>query len=203
MRSRPLSVHGAHVFTPPVFPDTRGLFTAPYQREFFEKEVGHRLPVITQLAYSHSRQGVVRGVHFTAAPPGMATYLHCPKGAVLDIAVDVRAGSPTFGCWESVRLDCRNRAAVYLPVGMGHAFVALEDDTVMSYLLSGGYEPDHEKAVSVHDPDLDLPLPEGLLDPVMSERDRGAPTLRALQHAGTLPDFEECLRLEADLGGGV
>ncbi|MFE9245762.1 dTDP-4-dehydrorhamnose 3,5-epimerase family protein [Nocardiopsis sp. NPDC006938] len=200
MRSRPLSVHGAHLFTPTVFPDSRGLFTAPYQREHFEEATGRPLPPLTQLAYSRSSAGVVRGVHFTTAPPGMATYLHCPQGAVLDIAVDVRVGSPTYGRWEAVRLDEHNRSAVYLPVGMGHAFVSLTDDTVMSYLLSGGYEPDHEKAVNVLDPELDLPLPEGL-EPVLSERDRAAPDLRRLREDGLLPDFEECLDVEARLRG--
>jgi epimerase EvaD len=191
-------VHGAHLFTPPVFPDSRGLFTAPYQREHFEKATGRSLPPITQLAYSRSGAGVVRGVHFTTAPPGMATYLHCPQGAVLDIAVDVRVGSPTYGRWEAVRLDQHNRSAVYLPVGMGHAFVSLTDDTVMSYLLSGGYEPDHEKAADVHDPELDLPLPADL-DLVLSDRDRAAPALRRLREDGLLPDFEECLVLQRDL----
>ncbi|GHC96464.1 dTDP-4-dehydrorhamnose 3,5-epimerase [Nocardiopsis terrae] len=200
MRSRPLAVHGAHLFTPDVFPDHRGLFTAPHQREHFEAATGHRPPPVEQLAYSHSRRGVVRGVHFTRTPPGIATLAHCPTGTALDLVVDLRLGSPTFGRFDTVVLSPDDRSSVYLPVGVGHAFVALEEDTVMSYLLSGGYSPADEKAVDVFDPELGLPLPEGIT-PVASARDRDAPSLAECREAGILPDYAECLRVEHELVG--
>ncbi|MBT2376496.1 dTDP-4-dehydrorhamnose 3,5-epimerase family protein [Streptomyces sp. ISL-111] len=202
MQWKTMGVHGARVFTPTVFPDERGLFVAPFQRDPYTEAVG--LPPFppVQTAHSRSRRGVVRGVHYTAAPPGMATYVYCAQGRVLDMVVDVRVGSPTFGQWDSVLLDAQEFRAVYLPLGVGHAFSALEDDTVMSYLLSGGYSPEDEKAVSVFDPVLKLPVTQSP-PPVLSPRDRSAPTLAQAQESGLLPDYATCLELEAKLCSAV
>lgn len=198
MQWRNLGVHGARVFTPTVHRDARGLFVAPFQREPFIDAVG-RVPFpLAQTAHSRSRRDVVRGVHYTTAPPGMATYVSCARGRALDVVVDVRVGSPTFGRWDSVMLDAERFHSVYLPVGVGHAFRALEDDTVMSYLLSGGYVAEHEQALSVFDPALGLPVGEDP-PPVLSPRDRAAPTLAQAREAGLLPDYAVCLELEAAL----
>ncbi|ARX88792.1 dTDP-4-dehydrorhamnose 3,5-epimerase [Streptomyces alboflavus] len=152
-----MGVRGAYAFTPTVFPDERGLFVAPYQRPAYTHAVGGPLFPVAQTGHSRSRRGVVRGVHYTRTPPGMATYVHCARGSALDLVVDLRVGSPTFGRWDCLVLDAETFCAVHLPVGVGHAFQALEDDTVMEYLLSGGYAADDEKAVSVTDPALALP----------------------------------------------
>lgn len=193
-----LGVQGARVFTPTVFPDERGLFVAPFQRDPYAGAVGLPPFPLAQTAHSRSRRGVIRGVHYTAAPPGMATYVYCARGRALDMVVDVRVGSPTFGRWDSVLLDAEEFRAVYLPLGVGHAFTALEDDTVMSYLLSGGYSAEDEKAVSVFDPALGLPVAPSP-PPLLSPRDRSAPTLAEAREAGMLPDYATCLELEAEL----
>jgi GNAT superfamily N-acetyltransferase len=91
---------------------------------------GHPLFAPAQISHSRSRRGVVRGVHYTATPPGMAKLVHCPQGRALDFIVDLRTGSPAFGRWESVELDPASGRSAYLPVGVGHLFVALEDDEV-------------------------------------------------------------------------
>lgn len=194
MKARALGVIGAHEFTPTVFPDRRGLFAAPFQGDVFTEQTGFRHFPVSQTGHSVSRRGVVRGVHYTDAPPGMATYVYCPRGRVTDFIVDLRVGSPTFGRVESTTLDPESFQALYVPVGVGHGYVAHEDDTVVSYLLSGGYSPEHERAVSVHDPDLALPLPGA--EPVLSDRDQVAPTLREAEGAGILPEYEACLELE-------
>ncbi|WP_030544290.1 dTDP-4-dehydrorhamnose 3,5-epimerase family protein [Streptomyces albus] len=191
MEIRELAVEGAVEFTPRIFPDERGLFVSPFQQEAFEKAVGHRLLRVAQTNHSRSRRGVVRGVHFTATPPGTAKYVYCARGAALDIVVDIRVGSPTYGAWDAVRLDPVDFRAVYFPVGVGHAFVALEDDTVMSYMLTSGYVAENEHALSVLDPELGLPIPAGI-EPVMSERDTVAPTLAEARAAGLLPDYAAC-----------
>jgi 5-epimerase len=191
MKVRELSVLGAYEFTPPVFPDHRGLFVAPFQESAFVEAVGHPLR-LGQTNHSVSRRGTVRGVHFTDLPPGQAKYVYCPRGALLDVVLDVRVGSPTFGQWDAVRLDTVDYRAVYLAEGLGHAFVALEDDTVMSYLCSTGYNPSADHGVNPLDPSLDLPWPVDL-EPIMSGKDRDAPNLAQARDDGLLPDYETCL----------
>ncbi|MFC4534488.1 dTDP-4-dehydrorhamnose 3,5-epimerase family protein [Sphaerisporangium dianthi] len=196
MRARKLSVEGAVEFTPEVFPDERGLFASPYQEPAFVEAVGRPLFPVAQTSHSRSRRGVVRGVHYTATPPGNAKYVYCPQGRALDLIVDLRTGSPTFGAWDAVELTPGSYRSVYLPIGVGHAFVILEDDTIMSYLLSMFYDPAVELAISPLDPALGLPIPAGL-DPLLSPRDREAPTLAAAMEAGTLPEYDVCQRMEA------
>src|SRR5436309_1844239 len=132
MQVRELDIAGSWEFTPPAFPDHRGMFAAPFQGEAFTAAVGYPLR-LAQTNHSVSRRGTIRGVHFADVPPSQAKYVYCPSGALLDVVVDVRVGSPTFGEHEVVRLDAQDYHAVYLAEGLGHAFVALEDDTVMSY----------------------------------------------------------------------
>jgi 5-epimerase len=194
MRSRELAVSGAFVFTPDVFPDDRGFFVSPMQRPALQDTIGQASFPVAQASYSRSRRGVVRGVHFTRTPPGCAKYVHCPQGRALDIVVDVRIGSPTFGRWDTVLLDSEAARAVYLPIGVGHAFVALTDRTIMTYLLSAAYEAPNEAAVSVTDPTLALPIPLDV-EPILSARDSGAPTLAEAEAAGLLPDYTTCLML--------
>jgi len=186
---------GAYVFTPAVFPDDRGVFLSPYEESMFVEAVGYPLFPVAQLSYSVSRSGVLRGLHYTRTPPGMAKFVHCPRGRVLDMVVDVRLGSPTFGLCDTVLLDDRDRRALYLPVGVGHLFVALDDDSMMSYTLSREYLPTNELALTPFDPALALPIPDGL-DLVLSERDRTAPTLDQARIAGLLPDFQVCQEIE-------
>jgi epimerase EvaD len=195
MESRELVVTGALEFTPQVFEDSRGLFVSPFQEPVFVEVSGRPLFPVAQMSHSRSRRGVVRGVHFTASPPGMAKYVFCPRGKALDIAVDIRLGSPTFGQWDAVVLDQESFRAVYLPVGVGHAFIALCDDTVMQYTLSGSYVAENELALSVLDPDLNLPIPSDI-EPILSDRDRVAPTLAESIARGLLPRYLECQEVD-------
>lgn len=191
MDVRELAVRDAYEFVPPVFPDHRGAFVAPFQEPAFTSAIGHRLTV-AQTNHSVSRRGTIRGVHFADVPPGQAKYVYCPRGALLDVVVDVRVGSPTFGESASVRVDSGEFRAVYLAEGLGHAFVALEDDTAMTYLCSTSYAPAREHGISPLDPALDLPWPEGI-EPVLSEKDVTAPTLAEAERAGLLPRYDDCV----------
>jgi 5-epimerase len=187
---RELAVPGVVEFTPKVFPDARGRFVAPFQESTFLDATGHRLH-LAQVNHSISRRGVLRGVHFSDVPPGQAKYVHCSRGALLDVAIDIRVGSPTFGRWESVLLDTETYRAVYLPEGVGHAFIALADDTVMAYLCSTGYDPSAEHTVYPLDPALRLPWPADL-DVVLSDKDRTAPTLAEAARTDILPRWPAC-----------
>jgi 5-epimerase len=189
MQVRELKISGAFEFTPSVFPDDRGLFVAPFQEAVFAAAVGHPLRV-AQTNHSESRRGVVRGLHYADTPPGQAKYVYCPRGRLLDVVVDLRVGSPTFGEWDAVELSSEKFNSMYLAEGLGHALMALEDGTVTSYLCSEGFNPKAERAV--HPLSLDLPWPADVT-PVLSPKDAAAPTLAEAREAGTLPSYDECL----------
>jgi 5-epimerase len=193
MQVRELAVTGAFEFTPRVFPDDRGLFVCPFEEESFVKAVGHPLR-LAQTNHSRSRRGVIRGMHFTDVPPSQAKYVHCPQGALLDIVLDVRVGSPTFGRWDAVRLDPVDFRAVYVPEGLAHGMMALEDDTVISYLCSTGYNPGIEHGIDALDPALGLPWPAEI-EVVMSDKDRAWPGLADAAKAGILPSYADCQAL--------
>ncbi|MGH3829715.1 MAG: dTDP-4-dehydrorhamnose 3,5-epimerase [Pseudonocardiaceae bacterium] len=190
MRFRELAVPGVVEFAPTIFPDARGRFVAPFQQSSFIAATGHRL-TLAQSNHSISRRGVIRGVHFSDVPPGQAKYVHCSRGALLDIAIDLRLGSPTFGRWESVLLDAETCRAVYLPEGVGHAFIALAEDTVMTYLCSTGYHLEAEHTVCPLDPALQLPWPPQN-EIIISDKDREAPTLTEATQTNLLPTWAAC-----------
>ncbi len=195
MKVRELGIPDAYEINTDVFPDDRGLFVNPFRAGALAEAIGRPLHV-RQTNHSASKRGVVRGVHFSMLPPGQAKYVYVPRGAALDIVVDIRIGSPTYGQHDVVRLDDRDFRAVYLAEGLGHCAVALEDDTVLSYLCSTEYDPGREKGVSPTDPELALPVPA---DASLSPRDTGAPTLAEAAEQGLLPTYEACLAFYASI----
>jgi dTDP-4-dehydrorhamnose 3,5-epimerase len=197
VKATELSISGAWEFVPQQFPDSRGNFLVWYDATAFADALGFELSV-AQTNHSVSRRGVVRGIHWADVPPGQGKYVYCPQGALLDIVVDLRVGSPTFGQHEVVRLDTVDYRALYLSEGLGHGFVALEDNTVLSYLCSAGYAPSRERIVNVLDEELALAIPADIT-PAFSERDANGPSLAELRDAGLLPSYDECQRYYASL----
>ncbi|MBL3808349.1 dTDP-4-dehydrorhamnose 3,5-epimerase family protein [Streptomyces sp. BRB081] len=185
--TRELAVTGALEIPLPVFPDQRGLFCPLYEEPDFAELPGSPPFRAVRSGLSVNHANVVRGVHYSGTA-NTAKLLFCPAGEALDLVVDVREGSPTFGCWDSVRLSPNRPRAVYCPPGVGHAFVSLVPDTVVLYLLSTPYRPEEEAAVSVLDPALGLPVPRQS-DPVLSDSDRAAPTLAEALERGLLPSY--------------
>ncbi|MFI7071913.1 dTDP-4-dehydrorhamnose 3,5-epimerase family protein [Micromonospora sediminicola] len=196
MKVRPLGIEGAWEVTPRQHGDSRGLFLEWYRFDHLADAVGHPLR-LAQGNLSVSARGVVRGIHFADVPPGQAKYVTCVRGAVVDVIVDVRVGSPTFGRWEAVRLDDVDRRAVYLSEGLGHGFCALTDDATLSYLCSTTYDPTVERAVHPLDPELAIDWPAGT--PLLSDRDAAAPSLAEARDAGLLPDYGTCRAFTAGL----
>ena len=186
MKIAPLSIEGAWEITPELRGDPRGIFAEWYRFDRIEEAVGHPLR-LAQANLSTSARGVVRGVHFAQVPPGQAKYITCVRGALIDFVVDLRVGSPTFGRWESVRLDDADRKAVYIAEGLGHGFCSLADDTTVSYLCSEVYNPAREFAVHPLDPELAINWPSD--SPVLSDRDAAAPTLAEAIEQGLLPAY--------------
>ncbi len=195
-----LKVPGAWSFTPRQFPDPRGVFLEWFKADALEQVLGHRLQV-AQANHSVSARGTLRGVHFADVPPSQAKYVYCTRGAVLDVVVDIRVGSPTFGVSDSVLLDDVDRRGIYLSEGLGHAFLALTDDANVTYLCSAPYAPGREHGISPLDPALALPWPDDV-EPLLSDKDAAAPTLEQARESGLLPDWDACQALYASLRDG-
>ncbi len=194
-----LKVPGSFAFTPKQWPDPRGVFLEWFKAPVFEQAVGHAFTV-KQANHSVSQRGSLRGVHFADVPPGQAKYVYCTRGAVLDVVIDIRVGSPTFGAVDSVRLDDVDRRAIYLPEGMGHAFLALTDDANVTYLCSEPYHPTGEHGIHPLDPELALPWPADV-EHLLSDKDAAAPTLAEALASGLLPSYDDCQRFYDGLRG--
>ncbi|BBX18509.1 dTDP-4-dehydrorhamnose 3,5-epimerase [Mycolicibacterium duvalii] len=201
MSARELSVPGAWELTPVVHHDARGSFHEWFTETEFGDLTGHPLN-LRQANCSVSHAGVLRGLHFAQLPPGQAKYVTCTRGAVLDVVVDIRVGSPTFGRWDAVRLDDTDHRSVYLSEGLGHAFLALADRSTVTYLCSAPYDPTREHNVTPLDPALNIDWPyDGEL--ILSDRDRAAPTLDEARAAGLLPTWEQAQAFVAELRHGA
>ncbi|WP_441961692.1 dTDP-4-dehydrorhamnose 3,5-epimerase family protein [Mycolicibacterium houstonense] len=187
MIARELTVAGAWEITPKLHGDARGVFFEWFTQTGFTEMTGHQFD-LRQANCSVSAAGVLRGVHFAQLPPSQAKYVTCVRGVVLDVVVDIRVGSPTFGQWDSVLLDEHSRRSVYLSEGLGHAFLSLEDNSTVMYLCSAPYDPQREHTILATGLGIDWPI-EG--EPVLSERDAAAPTLEQVRAAGLLPTWDE------------
>ncbi len=191
-----LGVGGAWVFTPRIHRDNRGSFHEWFVGAELAGELGYPFG-LSQANCSVSSRGVVRGIHFTETPPGQAKYVICAAGAILDVVVDVRVGSPTFGRWEGVRLDDQTRRAVFLAEGLGHSFMALTDNATVVYLCSTPYAPGIEHGVNPLDPVIGISWPDQDRV-VVSEKDAAAPSLAEAERAGLLPGYASCLAQAAE-----
>lgn len=186
-----MSVPDAFEFTPKQHADERGTFLEYFRADLLERATGHRLQLV-QANCSVSARGSLRGIHYADVPPGQAKYVTCVRGAGLDVVVDVRDGSPTFGAWDAVVLDEHERRAVYVAEGLGHAFLSLTDDATLLYLCSDGYRPASEHGVDALDPALGISWPSEIT-PIVSVKDRAAPSLDEARAAGQLPSYDACL----------
>jgi dTDP-4-dehydrorhamnose 3,5-epimerase len=189
MKTRALTVPGAWEITPQVHTDPRGRFFEWFTDSAFTDMTGHRLD-LHQANCSVSAAGVLRGVHFAQLPPSQAKYVTCLRGSVFDVVVDIRVGSPTFGQWDAVTLDDRDHRSIYISEGLGHAFLALEDDSTVMYLCSAGYAPGREHTINALDPAIGITWPD-VDHVVLSDRDRDAPTLAQVQATGLLPTWDD------------
>ena len=198
MQIEALPIEGAWVITPKVHGDDRGAFLEWFKDPLFTGAVGHRFD-LAQANCSVSARGVLRGIHFADVPPGQAKYVTCVSGAVLDVVVDIRVGSPTFGQWTSVLLEDRARRALYLSEGLGHGFASLQDGSTVVYLCSEGYNPQREHEIHPLDPALGIDWQLEGEQPELSAKDAVAPTLAQAAEAGLLPTWQACQEYRAGL----
>lgn len=190
MDIRPLSIEGAWEVTPRQFPDPRGVFAEGFRADHLAREIGHEMAV-RQTNISVSTAGALRGIHYSDVPPSQAKYVTATSGAFVDYIVDIRVGSPTFGQWDSVLLDTKDRRAVYLSEGLGHALACLEDGTAI-YLCSEVFAPEREHGLTPMDPLVALTFPEGFTT-IVSPKDEAAPTLAQARDQRLLPSYDDCV----------
>ena len=153
----------------------------------FAEATGHALR-LAQANCSVSNAGTLRGIHFAQLPLSQAKFVTCLNGAAVDVVVDLRVGSAAFGAWDSVLIDDVDRRAVYVPEGVGHAFMALDDQTVVAYLCSAPYAPDRELAVHPLDPEIGIAWPSKdrrgrPMTRLLSPKDAQAPSLGEVRDA--------------------
>jgi NDP-hexose 5-epimerase len=184
-------VRDAYRIVPGQIEDRRGLFYEAVRYTALSDVIGRPFKV-EQVNFSVSRKGTLRGIHTTAVPPGQDKLVTCVRGAALDVVVDLRVGSPTFGTFDVTLQDEKSGTGVYMADGLGHAFLALTDDVCMNYLCSAEYVPGTMIDVDALDPALGIPW--DLSGPLTrSDKDEAAPSVADAVATGLLPTYEECV----------
>jgi dTDP-4-dehydrorhamnose 3,5-epimerase len=161
------------------------LFAEWFRTDRIEDVTGFRFSSV-QGNISRSAKGVVRGIHYADVPPGQAKYVMPVSGSIIDFIVDIRVGSPTFGQWDSVTLHSERHEAIFHEPGLGHAFVALDDETTVMYLVTDYFRPEREHGINPLDPEIGLDFPAGI-ELLLSDKDTAAPTLAEAHAASALP----------------
>ena len=174
MKFEPTSINGLLIITPAVFTDDRGSFMETFNSTVFAQ---YGLPVeMMQDNQSVSGKHVLRGLHFQKPPYAQGKLVRVVSGAALDVAVDLRKGSSTYGKWYSVLLTGENKTMFWIPEGFAHGFLSLEDNTIFSYKCTNVYHKESEGSLNWADPDLGIRW--NVENPVLSEKDNAAPFLR-------------------------
>jgi dTDP-4-dehydrorhamnose 3,5-epimerase len=173
MNRLPTRLDGLVLLAPPVHGDARGFFVETYRADAW---AAHGVPTeFVQDNQSRSRRGTLRGIHFQSHP-GQGKLVRVARGRVLDVVVDLRRGSPTFGEWEGVELDDEQGRQLYIPVGFGHGFCVLSETADFVYKCTAYYDAATEQGIRFDDPDVGVEWP-GDVELLYSERDRDAPRL--------------------------
>ena len=180
-----LEIPDVILIEPKVFEDERGFFMETYKKEEFEK-VGITGEFV-QDNHSKSKYGVLRGLHFQREPYAQAKIVRCVRGAIYDVAVDLRKNSPTFGNYVGVNLSEDNRYQLYIPRGFAHGFLVLSDAAEIFYKADSIYAPNYEDGLIWNDPDVNIPWP--INNPILSPKDQQLPTLRVLIEKDKTRDF--------------
>lgn len=192
MRITETAIPGVLVIDPAPIADERGVFYEAMRTEAIGAACGVPFQP-RQVNFSVSRKSTLRGIHSVTVPPGQAKLVTCVRGAVRDVVVDLRLGSPTFGEHHVTPLDAASGRSVHVPIGVGHGFLALADDSCVCYVLSSAHLPGTQVDVNPLDPSLGLPW--GFTDPpLISDKDARAPSLAKAAAAGLLTEWQDSHR---------
>lgn len=175
----PQAISDVILVKPKRFGDDRGFFSETFRADSFEEARVHG-PFVQDNHSLSRQQGVLRGLHFQTAPHAQAKLVRCTRGAILDVAVDIRTGSPTYGQYVSAELTAENGWQLYVPVGFAHGFVTRAEDTEVQYKVTDYYAPDCDGGFAWNDPAIGVDWGLNGETPVLSEKDAKAPLLSAL-----------------------
>jgi dTDP-4-dehydrorhamnose 3,5-epimerase len=189
MKAQPLKISGSWKIEFQKFDDNRGFFYESFKEEDFKKLIGRSLN-IKQTNTSSSSKGSVRGIHYALVPPSQAKLVQCQRGSIKDYVIDIRVGSPTFGQFEEIELNENSASAIFIEEGLAHAFVALENQTVVTYFVTEKYNPEREKGINPFDKTLNVKWPD--LELILSDKDTQAISLEEAKNQGLLTSFDEC-----------
>jgi len=170
---------GCYVITPKIFKDERGYFFESFNKQVFEKEIGVEINFV-QDNQSKSSKGVLRGLHFQSGDASQAKLVRVIKGKVLDVCIDIRQDSPTFGKHFSIILDDMNNKQLFIPRGFAHGFVVLEDNTIFSYKCDNYYNKASESGILFNDKRLDIKWGVSEKQVIVSDKDKVLPTFEKL-----------------------
>lgn len=174
------ALDGVLLLEPKVHGDARGFFLESFNQQRFDEAVGHHVDFV-QDNHSRSRRGVLRGLHFQRAPHAQGKLVRCVAGAVFDVAVDVRAGSPSFGHWVGFELSADNHRQLWIPPGFAHGFLVLSESADFLYKTTDFYAPQAEGSLRWNDPTVGIAWPDVGVAPQLAAKDEAAPLLAALE----------------------
>ena len=189
MKAHPLKISGSWKIEFQKFDDNRGFFYESFKEDDFKNQIGRNLN-IKQTNTSSSSKGSVRGIHYAIVPPSQAKLVQCQRGSIKDYVIDIRVGSPTFGQFEEIELNENSASAVFIEEGLAHAFVTLENQTLVTYFVTEKYNPEREKGINPFDKTLNVKWPD--LELLLSEKDKQAISLEEAKSQSLLPTFDEC-----------
>jgi len=183
---RPLGLEGVMEIWPDRFSDERGFFSEVWSKSRW-REAGIDVDFVQDNHSLSKQRGVLRGLHYQAPPMAQAKLVRVTRGAVFDVAVDIRAGSPTYGQWVSTTLSANLWNQLFVPAGFAHGFVTVEPETEVEYRVSAPYSAEHDRAIRFDDPDIAVDWPLAGSDLILSAKDRAAPRLKDVQTGFTFP----------------
>ena len=186
MKIKSLAIEGSWLAESPIWFDHRGYFREWFKSEDIEKSVGYSFNP-QQANISSSSEGTIRGIHYSLAEEGQAKWITCVSGSIRDFVVDIRPSSATFGKWVAVELAAESGQAVLIGQGLGHAFVSLQENTTVAYLLSSPYSPNDEFEINPMDPDIGIKWGTDYSKLNISEKDKSAPSLHQRRLRMQLP----------------
>jgi dTDP-4-dehydrorhamnose 3,5-epimerase len=181
-----LEIEGAWIAYSPEVTDARGSFREWFKATEIERATGRKFQVV-QSNISISQCGAIRGIHYSLSPEGQSKWITCVTGSIWDVIVDIRPSSPTFKKWIPILLKANSGTSVFISEGLGHGFLALEDNSAISYLLTDEYSPDEEFGINPFDSELQISWPTSA--PVLSMKDSGAKSLLTMLQEGKLPNL--------------
>ena len=191
MRGLELGIKGSWQIEIDPFVDDRGTFFESFRLNSLEKITKRKFDV-KQANTSISKMGSIRGIHFALFPLSQAKYIQCVSGSILDFIIDVRLGSPTFTKHVSVELHGDSHKAIFIEEGLAHAFIALEDNTKVTYLVNQYFNPNNEKSINPFDEDISIAW--GDLEYILSEKDKNSDSLKEMVRTNKLPNYKDCFR---------